>query len=46
MIDPQLLRDDPDSIRRSQESRGSSVQLVDDAIAADAERRTTIQAFE
>ncbi|CAN5166132.1 serine--tRNA ligase [soil metagenome] len=46
MIDPQLLRDNPDSLRRSQESRGASVQLVDDAIAADAERRTSIQQFE
>jgi len=46
VIDPQLLRDDPDSVRRSQESRGSSVQLVDAAIAADAERRSSIQQFE
>lgn len=46
MIDPQLLRDNPDSIRRSQESRGASVQLVDDAIAADTDRRTSIQRFE
>jgi len=46
VIDPQLLRDDPDAVRRSQQSRGSSVTLVDDAIAADAARRTTIQQFE
>ena len=46
MIDPQLLRENPDSIRRSQESRGASVQLVDQAIAADADRRTSIQQFE
>jgi len=46
VIDPQLLRDNPDTIRRSQESRGASVQLVDDAIAADSERRTSIQQFE
>lgn len=46
MIDPQLLRDNPDQIRRSQQLRGSSVSLVDDAIAADAARRTTIQQFE
>lgn len=46
MIDPQLLRDNPDSVRRSQQARGSSVTLVDDAIAADAKRRTTIQQFE
>ena len=46
MIDPLLLRENPDLVRRSQESRGSSVELVDQAIAADAERRTTIQKFE
>ncbi|MDJ0336307.1 serine--tRNA ligase [Salinibacterium sp. G-O1] len=46
MIDPQLLRENPDSIRHSQQLRGSSVTLVDDAIAADANRRTTIQQFE
>jgi len=46
VIDPQLLRDNPDTIRRSQESRGASVHFVDDAIAADSERRTSIQQFE
>jgi seryl-tRNA synthetase len=46
VIDPQLLRDDPDSIRRSQEARGSSVALVDEAIEADARRRSSIGEFE
>lgn len=46
MIDPQLLRDNPEAVRRSQESRGASVALVDDAIAADATRRSTIGEFE
>ena len=46
MIDPQLLRDNPDSIRLSQQLRGSSVSLVSDAIAADSNRRTSIQQFE
>ena len=46
MIDPQILRENPDLLRRSQEARGSSVSLVDDAIAADAARRTAIQRFE
>ena len=46
MIDPQILRENPDLLRRSQEARGSSVTLVDDAIAADAQRRTAIQRFE
>ena len=46
MIDPQLLREDPDSIRRSQAARGGSVELVDAAIAADVNRRAAITAFE
>ena len=46
MIDPQLLRDNPETVRRSQESRGSSVALVDEAIAADANRRAKIGEFE
>jgi seryl-tRNA synthetase len=46
VIDPQLLREDPESVRQSQRLRGSSVELVDSAIAADAERRASIQKFE
>jgi len=46
VIDPQLLRDSPDLVRASQEARGSSVELVDEAIAADGARRTAIQRFE
>ncbi|CAN5320966.1 serine--tRNA ligase [soil metagenome] len=46
VIDPQLLRDNPDLVRRSQQARGSSVSLVDDAIGADSGRRTAIQKFE
>jgi seryl-tRNA synthetase len=46
VIDPLLLRENPDAVRRSQESRGSSVTLVDEAIAADARRRSTIGEFE
>ena len=46
MIDPQLLRENPDAVRRSQELRGSSVALVDDAMAADLARRAAISAFE
>ncbi len=46
MIDPQLLRDNPDAVRRSQEARGASVTLVDAAIAADGFRRMTIGDFE
>lgn len=41
-----LLRENPDLFKRSQESRGDSVEAVDAALAADAERRSTITAFE
>jgi seryl-tRNA synthetase len=46
VIDPQLLRDNPDAIRASQEARGASVSLVDDAIATDSARRAAIGEFE
>ncbi len=46
VIDPQILRDNPDAVRQSQIARGSSVQLVDDAIAADQNRRASIGEFE
>jgi seryl-tRNA synthetase len=46
VIDPQLLRDDPDLVRRSQELRGSSVEVVDEAIAADLARRAAITTYE
>ena len=46
VIDPQLLRDDPDQVRRSQAARGNDPTIVDAAIAADAARRQAIGAFE
>jgi seryl-tRNA synthetase len=46
VIDPQILRDNPESVRRSQEARGDSVALVDEAIAADTLRRTKIGEYE
>ncbi|WOF22592.1 serine--tRNA ligase [Microbacterium betulae] len=46
MIDPVLLREDPELIRRSQVARGNSPDTVDDAVAADAARRAAITAFE
>jgi seryl-tRNA synthetase len=46
VIDAQLLRDHPDAVRRSQEARGDSVELVDAAIAADLDRRARIGEFE
>ncbi|HYI33351.1 MAG TPA: serine--tRNA ligase, partial [Glaciibacter sp.] len=46
MIDPVLLRENPDLIKRSQEARGASVDAVDAALAADLDRRSSISAFE
>ncbi|MGO2112661.1 MAG: serine--tRNA ligase [Pseudoclavibacter sp.] len=46
MIDPQVLRDNPDQARRSQAARGNDPALVEAAIAADAHRRTAIGEFE
>ncbi len=46
MIDPVLLRENPALVRRSQEARGASVEAVDAALAADADRRASISAFE
>jgi seryl-tRNA synthetase len=46
MIDPVLLRENPDIIRRSQEARGESPETVDAALAADAERRAAITEYE
>ena len=46
MIDPQLLRENPDAVRKSQELRGSSVELVEEALTADVVRRAALTAFE
>lgn len=46
MIDPRLLRTDPDRVRRSLEARGESPAPVDELLAADETRRTSIAAFE
>jgi seryl-tRNA synthetase len=46
VIDPQLLRDNPDVLRASQQARGESVELVDRAVEADAARRSAITEFE
>ena len=46
MIDPRLLRDDPDLIRAAQAKRGLSASVVDAALEADAARRTAIADFE
>ena len=46
MIDPQLLRDNPETIRASQRARGASPELVDAALAADVTRRSAISESE
>ena len=46
MIDPRLLRTDPDRIRRSLRARGESPDLVDELISLDESRRASINAFE
>jgi seryl-tRNA synthetase len=46
VIDPKLLRTDPDRIKRSQEARGESASLVDDLVAADERRRALIASSE
>ena len=46
VIDPQILRDEPDRIRASQATRGDSLEVVDAAIAADLARRAAIGVYE
>jgi seryl-tRNA synthetase len=46
MIDPRLLRDDPDRVRAAQVKRGLPTDAVDRALAADTARREAIAAFE
>lgn len=46
MIDPKLLRTDPDLLRRAQKARGESVELVDELVQADEARRAAIASFE
>jgi len=46
VIDPVLLRDNPELVKRSQEARGESPDTVDAALAADRARRAAITAFE
>jgi seryl-tRNA synthetase len=46
VIDPQLLRENPDAVRASQAARGASVSLVDEAVAADSARRAAIGDFD
>ena len=46
VIDPRLLRDEPDRVRAGQAKRGLSADVVDQAIAADERRRSSIVEFE
>lgn len=46
MIDPNLLRDNPDAIKASQRARGNDESIVDEAAKADATWRKTLQEYE
>jgi len=46
VIDPVILRQDPDRIRESQRRRGEDVAVVDALIAADVEKRRLQQVFD
>jgi seryl-tRNA synthetase len=46
MIDPRILRDEPDRVRAAQAKRGLSDDVVDRALAADTARRAAIATFE
>ncbi|MCL1898568.1 MAG: serine--tRNA ligase, partial [Micrococcales bacterium] len=46
VIDPKLLRDNPQAIRASQQARGGDLALVDLALAADQRHRSALAAYE
>ena len=46
MIDLRRLRDNPEAVRASQRARGEDASLVDDLLAADEARRSTIVRFD
>jgi seryl-tRNA synthetase len=46
VIDPRLLRENPDAVREAQARRGLSSEAVDRAVAADSRRRAAIVEFE
>ena len=46
MIDPRILREEPDRVRAAQAKRGLSDAVVDRALAADSARRQAITDFE
>ena len=46
VIDIALLREEADLVRASQRARGERVELVDEALAADAARRAAVGAYD
>jgi len=46
VIDPAILRTDPDSLRESQRRRGESVELIDELVTADVAKREAQQRFD
>jgi seryl-tRNA synthetase len=46
VIDPRILREDPDAVRAAQRRRGEPAELVDELILADEQRRSAIVAYE
>jgi len=46
MLDPRILRTDPDIVRESQRRRFADPDLVDAYVAADQQRRAALQQFE
>ena len=46
MIDPNLLRENPDAIKASQRARGNDEAIVDEAAKADATWRKALQEYE
>ena len=46
MIDPRILREEPDRVRAAQAKRGLSDEVVDRALSADRARRAAIAAYE
>ena len=46
MIDPKLIREQPDLIRASQRARGIDESTVDAVVAADERRRATIARYD
>ena len=46
MLDIRFIQEHPDVVRESQRKRGESVELVDEVLKADSERRAALQDYE